>query len=47
VGLVPAWAKDPRIGSRMINGRMETLGGKPAFRRAFAKRRAIIPAAGY
>jgi len=46
-GLVPSWAKDPSIGSRMINARVETAAEKPAFRRAFAKRRAILPAAGY
>lgn len=46
-GLVPSWAKDPGIGSRMINARMETVAEKPAFRRAFAKRRCILPADGY
>jgi putative SOS response-associated peptidase YedK len=46
-GLVPSWAKDPGIGSRMINARMETVADKPAFRRAFAKRRALLPADGY
>jgi putative SOS response-associated peptidase YedK len=46
-GLVPSWAKDPSIGSRMINARMETVGEKPAFRRAFAKRRCLLPADGY
>lgn len=46
-GLVPFWAKDPRIGSRMINARVETVADKPAFRRAFAKRRCLLPADGY
>ncbi|HET7350619.1 MAG TPA: SOS response-associated peptidase [Marmoricola sp.] len=46
-GLVPFWAKDPSIGSRMINARMETVAEKPAYRRAFEKRRAILPADGY
>ncbi|MCW2827244.1 MAG: response-associated peptidase [Marmoricola sp.] len=46
-GLVPFWAKDPSVGSRMINARMETVAGKPAYRRAFEKRRAILPADGY
>jgi putative SOS response-associated peptidase YedK len=46
-GLVPFWAKDPAVGSRMINARMETVAEKPAYRRAFAKRRAILPADGY
>src|SRR6266568_5626066 len=43
-GLVPFWAKDPSIGSRMINARVETVDAKPAFRRAFAKRRCLLPA---
>lgn len=46
-GLVPFWAKDPSIGSRMINARMETVAEKPAFRRAFAGRRCLLPADGY
>ncbi len=46
-GLVPSWAKDPKIGSRMINARMETVAERPAYRRAFEKRRAILPADGY
>ncbi len=46
-GLVPFWAKDRAIGSRMINARMETVAEKPAYRRAFEKRRAILPADGY
>src|SRR6476619_5096859 len=46
-GLVPSWAKDPAIGNRMINARMETVAEKPAFRRAFAKRRCLLPADGY
>ncbi|MFL6107781.1 MAG: SOS response-associated peptidase [Marmoricola sp.] len=46
-GLVPSWAKDPKIGSRMINARVETVAEKPAYRRAFEKRRAILPADGY
>jgi putative SOS response-associated peptidase YedK len=46
-GLVPFWAKDPKIGNRMINARMETVAEKPAYRRAFEKRRAILPADGY
>ena len=46
-GLVPFWAKDRRIGSRMINARMETVAEKPAFRRPFERRRAILPADGY
>jgi len=46
-GLVPSWAKDPAIGSRMINARLETIDAKPSFRTAFAKRRCIVPASGY
>ncbi|WP_037558771.1 SOS response-associated peptidase [Spirillospora albida] len=46
-GLVPSWAKDLSIGSRMINARMETVHEKPSFRRAFAKRRCLLPADGY
>jgi putative SOS response-associated peptidase YedK len=46
-GLVPFWAKDVKIGSRMINARAETVSEKPAFRRAFAKRRCLLPANGY
>ncbi len=46
-GLVPFWAKDPGIGSRLINARMETVHEKPAFRRAFATRRCLLPADGY
>ncbi len=38
-GLVPSWAKDPKIGSRMINARVETVHERPAYRRAFARRR--------
>ncbi len=46
-GLVPSWAKDPKIGSRMINARVETVAEKPSFRRAFAARRCLLPADGY
>ena len=46
-GLVPFWAKDPSIGNRMINARVETVASKPAFRQAFAKRRCLLPADGY
>lgn len=46
-GLVPSWAKDPKIGSRMINARMETVSEKPAYRRAFAARRCLLPADGF
>ena len=46
-GLVPSWAKDPAIGNRMINARMETVAQKPAYKRAFAVRRCLLPADGY
>ena len=46
-GLVPSWAKDPKIGYRMINARSETAAEKPSFRTAFKRRRCLIPADGY
>ena len=46
-GLVPFWAKDPAIGSRMINARSETAAEKPAFRAAYRRRRCLIPADGF
>jgi putative SOS response-associated peptidase YedK len=46
-GLVPSWAKDPKIGNRMINARAETLGEKAAFKAAFKRRRCIVPADGF
>jgi putative SOS response-associated peptidase YedK len=46
-GLVPFWAKDISIGSRMINARTETVASKPSFRDAFKKRRCLIPADGF
>ena len=46
-GLVPSWAKDPTIGSRMINARFETLTAKPSFKAAAARRRCLVPMDGY
>jgi putative SOS response-associated peptidase YedK len=46
-GLVPSWAKDPKIGSRMINARSETAAEKPSFRAAFKRRRCLVPADGF
>ena len=46
-GLVPFWAKDPKIGDRMINARAETLLTSNAFKRAFERRRCIVPADGF
>ncbi len=43
-GLIPFWAKDAKIGNRMINARAETVADKPAYRTAFARRRCIVPA---
>lgn len=46
-GLVPPWAKDPGIGSRLINARAETAAEKPSFRAAFRHRRCLVPADGF
>ncbi|MBN9108469.1 MAG: SOS response-associated peptidase [Pseudonocardia sp.] len=46
-GLVPSWSKDASGGARMINARSETAADKPAFRRALASRRCILPADGW
>lgn len=46
-GLIPSWAKDPSMGSKMINARAETASEKPAFRAAFKRRRCLLPATGY
>ena len=46
-GLVPSWSKDPKVGARFINARQETVAEKPAFRAAYQRRRALLPADGY
>lgn len=46
-GLIPSWAKDPQIGSRMINARAETLAEKPSFRNAYRRRRCLVLADGF
>ena len=46
-GLIPAWAKDTKIGARAFNARSEELESKPMFRKALEKRRAVVPASGY
>ncbi len=46
-GLIPSWAKDPEIGSRLINARADTLAEKPSFRSAYRRRRCLIPASGF
>ena len=43
-GLIPSWAKDPKIGVQCINARAETVSEKPAFREAFRQRRCLVPA---
>ena len=46
-GLLPAWSKDRKMASKLINARSETVTEKPSFRSSASKRRAIIPANGY
>ena len=46
-GLVPSWAKDVSIGNRLINARAETLAEKPSFASSFARRRLLVPMAGF
>ncbi|MFI9311145.1 SOS response-associated peptidase [Streptomyces triculaminicus] len=46
-GLVPSWAKNLNVGAKMINARVETVHEKPAYRRAFAKRRCLLPGDGF
>jgi len=46
-GLIPSWAKDPKIASSLINARAETVAEKPAFRSAFRKRRCLIAVDGF
>jgi putative SOS response-associated peptidase YedK len=46
-GLVPSWAKSGTVGAKMINARVETVDQRPAFRRAFARRRCLLPADGF
>lgn len=46
-GLVPSWAKDPSIGSKLFNARADTIMIKPSFKSAFAHRRCLIPASGF
>ena len=46
-GLIPFWAKDPKIGNRMINARSETLAEKPSFRAAYKYRRCLILSSGF
>ena len=46
-GLIPSWAKDRKIASRMINARAETLAEKPAFKGLLTKKRCIVPMTGF
>lgn len=46
-GLVPSWAKDVKIGARMINARSETIVSKPSFKAAASRRRCLAPSSGY
>jgi putative SOS response-associated peptidase YedK len=46
-GLVPSWAKELKIGTKMINARSEGVEAKPAFREAVRQRRCIVPASGF
>ena len=43
-GLIPHWAKDAKVGSRMFNARAETITTSPAFRDAFERKRCLVPA---
>ncbi|MEA5563916.1 SOS response-associated peptidase [Anabaena sp. UHCC 0399] len=46
-GLIPSWAKDSSIGSKLINARSETVAEKPSFRSAFKHRRCLVVADGF
>jgi len=46
-GLIPSWAKETKIGSRLINARAETAADKPSFRSAFKRRRCLVPTDGF
>jgi len=46
-GLIPGWAKDPKIGNRMINARAETLPEKPSFKELLPRKRCLIVADGF
>ncbi len=46
-GLIPHWAKEERIGYKMINARAETVASKPAYRQPFKRSRCLIPANGF
>lgn len=46
-GLIPFWAKDPKVGSRMINARAEGVAERPAFRASLKDRRCLVPTTGF
>jgi putative SOS response-associated peptidase YedK len=46
-GLIPYWAKDPKIMNKTINARVETVDTAPSYRQAFKKRRRLIPCDGF
>jgi len=46
-GLIPSWAKDAKIGNKLINARSETAADKPSFRSAYKHRRCLLPADGF
>jgi putative SOS response-associated peptidase YedK len=46
-GLVPSWARDVRIGSKMFNARSETLEEKPSFRNLLKRKRCLVPSSGF
>jgi len=46
-GFIPSWAKDPKIGYKMINARAETIQEKPTFRSSFLTKRCLIPTTGF
>ncbi len=46
-GLIPSWAKDHKIGYKMINARSETLAEKPSFKAAYKRRRCLLPVDGF
>ncbi len=46
-GLIPGWAKDPKIGSKLFNARAETVAEKPSFKKSLRLQRCIIPASAF
>lgn len=46
-GLIPFWAKDPKVGYRMINARSESLFDKPTWKKLIARKRCLVPADGF